>query len=140
MEYWPLPAIISTNDRKEKSLAGVTAPWTGEAVVPTEKKKALAGCLPMLRGRKSTNILLQRSPYACISEGGFFNDGPVMEGGSRMAPVSHFSPQAKVQLVSKGEALKSTRIVHIQPCGLSALQRQLTRLMVLYALSPFSKE
>ena len=41
MEYWPLCAIIPTNDRKEKSLAGVTAPWTGGCRADCEKDTGL---------------------------------------------------------------------------------------------------
>lgn len=70
MQYWPLCAIIPTNDRKEKSLAGVTAPWTGGCHADCEKD---TGQLFAHAARKKEHQLAGRVLTVCVylCAGGF---------------------------------------------------------------------
>lgn len=75
----------------------------------------------------------------CVLSRGFFNDGPVREGGPCLAPASHFPPQATVQLILKKKLENLFAAIQIQSCGLNALQRQLTKLMMLFTFSPLGR-
>lgn len=107
MEYWPLCAIISTNDRKEKSLAGVTAPWMGGCRADCEKRHRSVVCPCCEEERKPTSCSSARC--MCVLSRGFFNDGPVTEGGPRLAPGFAFPTASKSSAGFKKEARKSFR-------------------------------
>lgn len=85
MEYWPLCAIIPTNDRKEKSLAGVTAPWTRGCRADCEEIHRTVVCPCCEEERAPTSCSSARCMCArlCVigGEGVSFNDESVMEGG-----------------------------------------------------------
>lgn len=79
--------------------------------------------------------------HVCVCAGlvarGFFNDGSAMEGGPRLAPVSCFSISKKFSLVKKRGSKNLSASVQSGSCGLNVLQRQLTRVLVLFAFSSF---
>ena len=89
MEYWPLCAIIPTNDRKEKSLAGVTAPWTRGCRADCEEIHRTVVCPCCAEERAPTSCPSARCTCARLrviggggeGRGGVFNDQSVMEGG-----------------------------------------------------------
>lgn len=141
MDYWPLCAIISTNDRKEKSLAGVTAPWMGGCRADCEKRHRSVVCPCCEEERKPTSRSSARC--MCVLSRAFFNDGPVTEGGPRLALVwprlriSHHKQKFSWFLKKKLENLFEA--IQIQSCGLNALQRQLTKLMMLFTFSPLGR-
>lgn len=54
-------------------------------------------------------------------------------------PRRRISHQAKVQLVLKKKLENLLAAIQIQSCGLNALQRQLTKLMMLFTFSPLGR-